>query len=134
VAYQQPYLQRAPTATKSAWRRHPFVVAVLIVAIACCGLGDYGLVRSVLDGDANPDNVATVATPKASETPATIRTNAGTPPKSNSNRSPTSNTTHFGVKAGAFCDEHGDYGLTAKRKLMRCTTSDSDDRYRWRAP
>lgn len=45
---------------------------------------------------------------------------------------PTSDPTHTGVTAGAFCSEHGDYGLTSKGTLMRCKTSATDSRYRWR--
>ncbi|WP_156724539.1 PASTA domain-containing protein [Streptomyces apocyni] len=38
-----------------------------------------------------------------------------------------------GVWPGSFCSEHGAYGRTAKGTLMRCTTTATDDRYRWRA-
>lgn len=38
-----------------------------------------------------------------------------------------------GVHPGAFCDEHWQYGYTAKGTLMQCTPKAGDDRFRWRA-
>ncbi|MFW5417791.1 serine/threonine kinase [Nocardiopsis sp. CNT-189] len=38
-----------------------------------------------------------------------------------------------GVHPGAFCDEHWQYGHTAKGTLMQCTPKAGDDRFRWRA-
>jgi hypothetical protein len=39
----------------------------------------------------------------------------------------------YDVWPGAFCDEHGWYGYTSARTLMRCKTSATDSRYRWRS-
>lgn len=38
-----------------------------------------------------------------------------------------------GVNPGAFCSQHGAFGLTKTGKLMRCKSSATDTRYRWRA-
>jgi hypothetical protein len=37
-----------------------------------------------------------------------------------------------GVHPGAFCSQHWQYGYTTAGTLMRCTTTASDSRYRWR--
>jgi len=39
------------------------------------------------------------------------------------------------VSPGAFCaaEDHWDYGYTSAGTLMRCTTTDTDSRFRWRA-
>lgn len=42
-------------------------------------------------------------------------------------------TVNYAVHPGAFCSEHGYYGYTAAGTLMRCKTSATDSRYRWRA-
>ncbi|HEU0239968.1 MAG TPA: hypothetical protein VFR11_11950 [Micromonosporaceae bacterium] len=36
------------------------------------------------------------------------------------------------VHSGAFCSQHGSYGFTVDHVLMRCKTSTTDPRYRWR--
>jgi hypothetical protein len=38
-----------------------------------------------------------------------------------------------GVHPGAFCSPGGALGMTKKGKLMRCTSTATDDRNRWRA-
>ncbi len=38
-----------------------------------------------------------------------------------------------GVTPGAFCSQHGAYGVTSTGQLMQCKTSATDTRYRWRA-
>ncbi len=38
-----------------------------------------------------------------------------------------------GVHPGAYCDEHWQYGYTKDGTLMQCTTTATDDRFRWRS-
>nr|WP_161631986.1 DUF4190 domain-containing protein [Nocardiopsis baichengensis] len=38
-----------------------------------------------------------------------------------------------GVHPGAYCDEHWQYGYTEDGTLMQCTTTATDDRFRWRS-
>jgi hypothetical protein len=43
------------------------------------------------------------------------------------------NVVGYTVHPGAFCSEHGSYGYTAAGTLMRCVTTSTDARYRWRS-
>jgi hypothetical protein len=52
-------------------------------------------------------------------------------PRSKPTTEPASSNT--GVHPGAFCSQHGEYGTTSTGRRMRCKTTSSDDRYRWRA-
>lgn len=83
----------------------------------------------------SPSPVATPSVtpkPKATTKASTKATKKPTT-KATPKPEPTTETTHTGVTPGAFCSEHGDYGLTSKGKLMKCKTSSTDSRYRWRA-
>lgn len=42
-------------------------------------------------------------------------------------------TVGYAVSPGAFCSEHGSYGYTSAGTRMRCTTTSSDSRFRWRS-
>ncbi|MFG3603615.1 hypothetical protein [Micromonospora chersina] len=46
---------------------------------------------------------------------------------------PTTEPIRTGVHAGAFCSPAGALGRTSTGKLMRCKTSATDSRLRWRA-
>lgn len=46
---------------------------------------------------------------------------------------PAPQPTYAGVTPGAFCADHLAYGYTSSGTLMRCTTTATDTRYRWRA-
>jgi hypothetical protein len=37
------------------------------------------------------------------------------------------------VHPGAFCADHWAYGRTSTGRLMQCTTTATDSRFRWRA-
>lgn len=39
----------------------------------------------------------------------------------------------YAVHPGAFCSEHWQYGHTSAGTLMRCTTTSTDSRFRWRS-
>lgn len=84
---------------------------------------------------ATPSGVTPSATPKPTSTPKATTKPATKKPttKATTRPAPTTATTHTGVRAGAFCSEHGDYGLTSKGTLMKCKTSSTENRYRWRA-
>jgi hypothetical protein len=86
-----------------------------------------------------PASVAVV--PSRTSAPPTTRPPA--PPPAPSTTKPATRTTapqaparqfvSYAVHPGAFCSEHGWYGYTSKGTLMRCTTTATDTRYRWRA-
>ena len=72
------------------------------------------------------------ADPKPTHSPSPTHTPA---PKPTTHKpTPTAPATVSGdVHAGAFCSQHGWYGYTSKGTRMRCTTTATDSRYRWRA-
>jgi predicted lipid-binding transport protein (Tim44 family) len=73
------------------------------------------------------------ATPKPTATAkATTKATKKATTKATTKPEPTTAITHAGVTPGAFCSEHGDFGLTSKGTLMKCKTSATDTRYRWR--
>jgi hypothetical protein len=39
----------------------------------------------------------------------------------------------YDVRPGAYCSEHWQYGRTSAGTLMRCTTTSTDARFRWRS-
>jgi hypothetical protein len=47
--------------------------------------------------------------------------------------SPTAGTVDYVVHPGAYCSEHGSYGYTSAGTRMRCTTTATDSRFRWRS-
>jgi hypothetical protein len=54
------------------------------------------------------------------------------PDSSSSGAAPSAGTVTGVVHAGAYCSQHGWFGHTATHLRMRCTTSATDSRYRWR--
>ena len=62
-------------------------------------------------------------------------TGSGTAPTPTPTQTETSGrqTVGYAVWPGAFCDEKGWYGYTSAGTLMRCKTSATDSRYRWRS-
>jgi hypothetical protein len=42
-------------------------------------------------------------------------------------------TVDYAIHPGAYCSEHGSYGYTSAGTRMRCTTTSSDARSRWRS-
>jgi len=53
-------------------------------------------------------------------------------PKPKPKPKPSKQFVAYTVHPGAFCSEQGYYGYTSRRVLMRCQTSPTDSRYRWR--
>jgi hypothetical protein len=45
----------------------------------------------------------------------------------------TGSPVNYAVHPGAFCSEHWQYGHTSAGTLMRCTTTATDSRFRWRS-
>ena len=54
-------------------------------------------------------------------------------PGSSGGTSGGSSQVSYYVHPGAFCSEHWQYGRTAAGTLMRCTTTSTDARFRWRS-
>jgi hypothetical protein len=123
-------------------RRLPLVLALVVVALAVlCG---YKSVSTPAAGEnMTPElrqairDIATL-TVRDSSAAKPLRTASAEPartpkaPTLTTRPQPSAGPTHVGVHPGAFCDEHGDYGITTKRRLMRCTTTNHDNAYRWR--
>jgi hypothetical protein len=88
--------------------------------------------------DASPTPGASIApspppSPTRAKTTAPATHKASPKPKTTTRKpSPAPAQTIHGVHPGAFCSQHGDYGLTVDGVLMRCTTTAADSRYRWR--
>ncbi|WP_082159399.1 hypothetical protein [Micromonospora sp. HK10] len=77
-------------------------------------------------------------TPKPTRTsPKPTRTSPKPAPKRTTSAprttKPTTDSIRTGVHAGAFCSPAGALGRTSTGKLMRCKTSATDSRLRWRA-
>jgi cytoskeletal protein RodZ len=72
-------------------------------------------------------------TPHPTTAPATT-THTTRPPTTTTTKKPTTAITVPGyVTPGAFCSQHWAYGWTKTGKRMRCTTTATDSRFRWRA-
>ena len=91
-----------------------------------CACGDHHPCRNAIsDSQATPKPTPTkTAAPKSTPT----KTAAPKPSPTVASAAPIQ-----GVHPGAFCSQHGLLGYTTTGKLMRCTTSATDSRYRWRA-
>lgn len=156
---QQPrgWPQQPPPAKKRPGPLKWILGSVLVVLALCVGLtvivgitsGGDNAKRAAVAGGAETTAVraqpttagpatSPITRPAAAVTTKPKPTSAKPKPKPTKTKTvttepePTSDPTHAGVTAGAFCSEHGDYGLTSKGTLMRCKTSATDSRYRWR--
>jgi hypothetical protein len=72
---------------------------------------------------------AAIRTGTSASTGSSGSTGSGTPAGGSSTR----DVVGYAVHPGAFCSEHGSYGYTSGGTLMRCTTTATDSRYRWRS-
>lgn len=128
-----------------------------IALLCCCGGGIAAFIDSGSDkpaAEASPTAVQALAEPAVSASPSTTPTTSKpsptpkpTPkptrpsPKPAPKRTtsaprttkPTTESIRTGVHAGAFCSPAGALGRTSTGKLMRCKTSATDSRLRWRA-
>ena len=133
-----------------------------LALLCCCGSGIAAFTDSGNDkpaAKASPTAAQALAQPAVSASPsltptaskptptpkptpkATSPKPTGTSPKPTPKRTtsaprttkPTTESIRTGVHPGAFCTPAGALGRTSTGKLMRCKTSATDSRLRWRA-
>jgi Protein of unknown function (DUF1524) len=89
--------------------------------------------RSYLSRELSSCGWPRVATPTR---PAIGTDSSGAGPAPTPTPTPTSaapGTVGYTVHPGAYCSEHGSYGYTTAGTKMRCTTTSTDSRFRWRS-
>jgi hypothetical protein len=108
----------------------PWLVGIVAVAIALCGAG---VVVAALNSGGG-DQPAPASSSVVETTPAAVGTTAPPPVVSTATTvaNPPQQQTYSGVHPGAFCGDHWAYGRTVDGVLMRCTTTATDSRFRWR--
>jgi hypothetical protein len=118
-------------------RRRCVTFSIVTLLVACCVAhtctNTKGHARADAEGRSDKDRVAEAGSVEDTRTDADDPQAVSSPMRTTKEPAPTAAPTVSGaVQPGAFCSQHGAYGYTVDHVLMRCKTSATDSRYRWR--